>query len=146
MADKINLGLIDRRLRRLKEMLELETGYLQARNTQDIAVLYEEKLELIQVLEEQKKLLKENKARGLLNEEEKAKLISFSKEMDKVIEKYGRELIKAREVNKYVMEAIAMAAQEHFKEVGAYDAKGNEGQYKSKGESTVPPMRVNNTF
>ena len=44
------------------------------------------------------------------------------------------------------MEAIAKALERHFKEIGRYNQQGTEQNFLTKGESSVPPIKVNETF
>ena len=146
MTDKVDLELITKSLKRLKEIIAQETVYLRENKIKAIDGLYHEKLTLLQNLENQKKLLKLKSSPLDRNSELAQHLIKLGKEIDSTLQVYGKELIKAREVNKCVMNAITQALEEHFKKVGSYNAKGRDSQYLPKGESSVPPMRVNETF
>lgn len=146
MTGKADLAVIRKNLARLKVILTEETTHLKEFKPARLGELYEEKLAVIQELENQKKLLRKFGGMADKSSVEAIELRSLCSEMDSVIEKHGIELIKAREVNKYMMEAIAQAFREHFKEIGVYNSNGIEGQYIPKGESTVPPMKVNQTY
>jgi hypothetical protein len=146
MEEKASYTVIRENLDRLKEILEDETVHLAQFKPSRLSALYEEKLEVLQNLENQKNLLKASKERMGANPDQQIDFRSLCKEMDDVISRHGTELIKAREANKFLMEAIAQAIKEECKKVGAYDSSGIEGQYISKGESAVPPMKMNQTF
>ena len=149
MQGEFNLELIKDNMNQLSAILATETSNLINNNVNALCETYEKKLGILQHLEDQKKILKANKGNLKISAEEKGAIKELALRMDSIIEQHGREVIKMREANKFLLEAIASVIRDHLNQnnstVRSYNTNGKDGQNTAKGESDLPPMRINNT-
>lgn len=119
----------------LTRILEKETEYYKEIKMKQAEMLLESKLNLIDELEEIKAGLTEN-SEYLKNlpEAEKKKIIAANGNLIKAAEDNYNETLKAKEVNKLILEAISEAVSNSKGVEGAYGDGGSV--YRSQYENT----------
>ena len=119
----------------LTRILEKETEYYKEIKMKQAEMLLESKLNLIDELEEIKSGLTEN-SEYLKNlpESEKKKVIAANGNLIKAAEDNYNETLKAKEVNKLILEAISEAVSNSRSIEGAYGDSGSS--YRSQYENT----------
>lgn len=123
----------------LLRILEKETEYFRDMKMKQAEMLIETKLNLIQEIEELKaSLIINTNALKMLPENEK-KRIRLSNEilMNAAQDNYN-ETLKAKEVNKLILEAISEAVSTSKRIDGAYGEKGNA----NKSDSSASPIAI----
>jgi hypothetical protein len=120
----------------LQRILEKETEYFRDMKMKQAEVLIETKLNLIDELEVIKNTLTSNPAiLKSIPESEKNKIKKANKSLMDAAEDNYNETLKAKEVNKLILEAISEAVNDSKRIDGAYGDKGNA--YKSDGLSSA---------
>ncbi|MCB2082252.1 MAG: hypothetical protein H6908_01440 [Hyphomicrobiales bacterium] len=124
-------------IKRLGLLLAMETDYLRALDYGNLKALQDEKLKLVYTLEIKKKVIAHNP--GVLVDQTPAGLVQL-KEVQRILEdimlENERELYKAREVNRLVVEAIVDVVEEHLDSMRGYQGS----RFKVQGAHTRKDM------
>ncbi len=114
----------------LKILLEKETMYLKKMEIEDVKNMHDEKNRLIRKLEIQKTLIKRDPSllKGW-NENGIIALKSLSDSLSNIMVENYREVMKAKEVNQWVLEAIVNSVSKYEAKSGGYgiNGMGNSG-------------------
>ena len=134
-------------LKEMNDLLTKETILLRDFKISEAGSLQERKHELIDMIEEAKKHISlDPKIIAGLTGEEKKELEMVSNYFSEVMLDNYRELRKAREVNRKIVEFIASATSTHYKRSKGYNSKGGTGNIASKPHETVPPISINSVI
>ncbi len=123
----------------LRALLERETLYLKEMKVEEVRALHEEKLRLIRRLELQKQLIaaRPEVLRGH-SEEIREELRLLQRDLLLSLQKNYEEVVKAREVNRMVVESVvkALGQQQSQEQYGAPESKATV-------EKTLPSLAFN---
>jgi rRNA maturation endonuclease Nob1 len=126
----------------LQRILEKETEYFRDLKIKQAEVLIENKLSLIDEIENIKiNLLLDQLALKSLPESEKLKIKEANDRLMKAAEENYNETLKAKEVNKLILEAISSAVMQSRVVEGAY---GDKGSAYSNNNESMPIAVVHN--
>lgn len=112
-------------IKQLGLLLAMETDYLRDMQVENVKAIQDEKLRLVRKLELQKKLIAYNPgvlidrtAQGVEELKQAQNLLNG------LMAENMRELYKAREVNRLVVDAIVETVEEHLQHNHGYNARG----------------------
>ena len=124
----------------LQRILEKETEYFREMKSKQAGMLIETKLNLIEEIETIKSALVANPtALKSLGESEKNKIRTSGVGLMTAAEDNYNETLKAKEVNKLILEAISEAVLQNTRVDGAYGEKGNV----YKNDISNKPVAIN---
>jgi hypothetical protein len=126
---------------RLREIIDEETQCLIHLETDALARHMDEKQSLLDRLERQKNLIRRNKeVLAPYSDEEKRDLVVVNRALEQSLTENAMQLLKVREVNRMVVQAIA---DEIMRQIGQGQGYTNKGQDGLKGGgSKVPPLQI----
>ncbi|NDF12879.1 MAG: hypothetical protein EB060_08740 [Proteobacteria bacterium] len=131
----------------LKGLIAAETEMLNKMQMGSLGLLQDKKQALIDQLERKKKLIAFN--RGVLaayTQREREELQRLHYELDRVMAENAIQLIKAKEVNQMVVDAIAKALTRYFGKARGYNKNASDEQNFKRGEQAVPPVTVDKSI
>lgn len=109
----------------LRKLLIKETALFRDMEIKEANKLFKEKTDLIDMLETQKGIIASNPdIVELLTKEEITALKKTDKELDKVMKENFHEILKAKEINQRVVEAVSRALSKHERRASWYDKNG----------------------
>ncbi len=113
-------------IKQLGLLLAMETDYLRDMQIENVKTVQDEKLRLVRKLELQKKLIAYNPGvlidRTMRGIEE---LKQAQHALNAIMVENRQELLKAREINKLVVDAIVEAVEDHLRQTKGYNAGGH---------------------
>jgi len=130
-------------LRRLSKLLEQEVALLNVMDLAGIDKLYNEKIELIQIMESYKTTLAGNP--GILSSIPARVLDDLKNEAAKfevLVEEDGKQFDRAKEVHKIIMKAVRSVLEKNMAMSTGYNKRGVV-DITSKGASHTPSISVN---
>lgn len=124
----------------LQRILEKETEYFKDMKIKQAEILMDSKTSLIEELSELKSsLIKDQSLLKNIPEAEKRKLRAANNNLMKAAEDNYNETLKAKEVNRIILEAISDALSQTKKVEGAYGEDG--GSFDDYGSSPITVLK-----
>jgi len=139
----LNFSGIVNDVKKLREILLKENELLKKMKVKEIGEIHEEKVRLIRRLEISKQLVRKNPS--LMNErrdEEINEFIEISADLDQIVGENYREVLKAKEVNKRVVEAIFHAVVDNQGNTLGYNKQGFSGAAAQMNNRYTPAITI----
>lgn len=132
---------------RLKTVVDEETEALSRMKIDKVREIEPVKLALTRDLENMKQRVKKDSAfSSSLSGEQLRQIREISENFEQSLKNNGRELEKAREVNRRVVKAISDAVIEELALRNGYDKTGAQGAGGMKIAKDIPAIRINETI
>jgi len=127
----------------LAELLLQETAHMRAMNIDGVKELYDEKVRLIKRLEIQKELLKRQPEilQGF-DESQKESLKEYTDIFEKILRENYEEAVKAKEINRRIVDCISDAVSNHINSSNGYNKEGRNYNLKEK-DGSLPALTLN---